>query len=99
MKPDTSTVMRGIIQQIRENFPFSMTEAELFADTCSYGCSLKLLEFIELEITEWERRLENGDIPDFKDIQKLSKSSTQVYKVLIKNKLVDIKILNNKKIL
>lgn len=66
-----------------------MTEQELCGDTCSYGCSLKLLEFIELEITEWEQRLDNGDIPDFRDIRKLSKSSTQVYKALIKNNLVD----------
>lgn len=88
MKPKTTEVMRGIIQQIRENFPFDMSEEELCADTCSHGCSLKLLEYIDQEITDWEQRLDQSEIPNFGDIQKLSKSSQKVYKVLQKNDLL-----------
>lgn len=88
MKPNTRVVMRNIIQQIRDNFPFSMSEEELCAETCSYGCSLKLLEYIDQEITDWEQRLDEGEIPNFGDIEKLSKSSRKIYKVLEKNNLV-----------
>jgi hypothetical protein len=43
---------------------------------------------MNLEITEWEERLENGEIPNFKDIHKITKTSKKIYKVLEKNNLV-----------
>ena len=89
MKPKTDVVMVNIIQQIRENFPFDISEEELCADSCSYGCPKKLLEYMQMEITEWERLLENGYIPNFRDIHKLSKTGKKIYKVLEKNKLVE----------
>jgi hypothetical protein len=88
MKPKTTVVMRNIIQQIRENFPFAMTEQQLCAETCSHGCSMKLLEYMDMEITAWEQRLDNGEIPNFDDIQKLSKSGMKIYRILEKNPLV-----------
>ena len=86
--------MQRIIQQIRANFPFAMTEQELCTDTCSYGCPLKLLEYMDQEISDWEHRLENGEIPNFKDIQKLSQSSQKIYQVLARNNLVDASVKN-----
>lgn len=89
MKPKTDVVLLDIIQQIRDSFPFEMSEDEMCADTCSYGCPKNLLEYIHAEITEWEHRLENGDIPNFRDIQKLAKTSKKIYRILEKNHLVD----------
>lgn len=96
MKPKTDVVMVNIIQQIRETFPFDISEEELCADTCGYGCPKKLLEYMQMEITEWERRLENGEIPNFRDIQKLSKTGKKIYRVLEKNNLMnkDAKLQN-----
>ena len=96
MKPKTTVVMFNIIQQIRETFPFAMSEQELCAEICSYGCPKKLLEYIDMEITEWEKRLESGEIPNFRDIQKLSKTGRNIYRVLKKNNLVnsDVRIPN-----
>ncbi|WP_455201684.1 hypothetical protein [Kaarinaea lacus] len=88
MKPKSDVVMASIIQQIRETFPFDIREEELCAETCSCGCPKKLLEYIQMEIDEWERRLENGDIPNFRDIQKLAKTGKNIYRVLEKNNLV-----------
>lgn len=88
MKPKTTVVMRDIIRQIRENFPFALSEQELCAQTCSHGCSIKLLEYIDMEINEWEQRLDKGEIPTLGDIQKLSRSSLKIYRVLQQNKLV-----------
>ena len=96
MKPKTEVVIINIIRQIRETFPFDISEEQLCADTCSCGCPKKLLEYMEMEITEWERRIENGDIPNFRDIEKLSKTGKKIYRVLEKNNLIknDTKILN-----
>jgi hypothetical protein len=88
MKPKTTVVMRNIIQQIRENFPFAMSEQALCAETCSHGCSIKLLEYMDMEITAWEQRLDNGEVPNLGDVQKLSKSGTNIYRILEKNHLV-----------
>lgn len=90
MKPKTDIVMADIIQQIKEAFPFDISEEAMCADTCSYGCPKTLLEYIHAEITEWEHRLENGDIPNFRDIQKLAKTSKKIYKILEKNHLIDV---------
>lgn len=88
MKPKTDVVMANIIQQIRETFPFSMSEDELCAETCAYGCPKKLLEYLHTQITEWEQRLEDGETPNFQDIKNLSNTSKKIYKALEKNKLV-----------
>ncbi len=83
MKPKTDVVMLDIIQQIKTTFPFAMSEQELCAETCSYGCPKKLLEYIHTEITKWEQCLENGEIPNFRDIQKLSKTSRNTVLLLL----------------
>lgn len=88
MKPKTDVVMANMIQQIRETFPFDMSEEELCAEACAHGCPQKLLEYLQMEITEWEQRLENGEIPNFRDIQKLAKTGKKIYQVLEKNHLV-----------
>ena len=43
---------------------------------------------MENEITDWERRLENCDIPNYRDIPKLSKTGKNIDRVLEKNYLV-----------
>ncbi len=88
IKPKTNVVMLNVIQKIRENFPFSISEQELCAGTCSHGCPKKLLEYIHMEITDWEQRLENGEIPNFRDIEKITKTSKKIFRVLEKNNLV-----------
>jgi len=88
MKPRTDVVMSDIIHKIKDTFPFSLSEDELCGDTCTYGCAKKLLEYLYMEITEWEERLENGEIPNFKDIRKITKMSKNIYRVLEKNNLV-----------
>lgn len=89
MKPKTEIVMADLIQQIRDKFPFDISEEELCAETCSYGCPKKLLEYMEAEITEWEQRLAEHEIPNFRDIDKLSKTGCKIYKILEKNNLVE----------
>ncbi len=89
MKPKTPVVMRNIIQQIRSTFPFAMPEDKLCAKTCSYGCPKKLLEYMSMEIDQWEQRLKNGEIPNFNDIQKITKTSKKIYTILKKNNLVN----------
>lgn len=81
MKPKTPQAMQQLIQQVRETLPFSTPQGYVCADECK-GCSLKLLEFLDLELMGWEDRLQQGEVPGLADIQRLAKISRRVYKVL-----------------
>lgn len=87
MKPDTATAMRQLIKQVRETIPFDIPEAVLCADECR-GCSMKLLEYLASELDDWEFKLDQGEIPNFGDINQLAKSSRKIYRVLEKNGLL-----------
>lgn len=89
MKPKTQTVMKNMIREIRHVIPFDAPEAVVCSDknTCQ-GCSLKLLEYLESQLDNWEQLLKAGHIPDFKDLQKLEKTSKRIYKTLETNGLV-----------
>lgn len=88
VKPDTPTAMHNLIQQVRSNIPFGLPEAYLCSDDCN-GCSLKLLEFLDMELIEWERRLAAGEKPNFGDLKRMAKMSQKIYQVLNKNGLIN----------
>jgi len=88
MKPKTPEAMRRLIDEIREVIPFELPEAYLCDAVCK-GCSLKLLDYLDVELAGWEVRLSDGEIPSLADIQRLAKSSKKIYKVLERNGLLD----------
>lgn len=88
MKPDTSTAMRQLIDNIRHHIPFDMPEAYVCTDNCN-GCSMKLLEFLDMELLDWERRLQQGECPGLGDIDRMAKIARKIYRVLDRNGLID----------
>lgn len=87
-KPDTRNAMIELMAQIRERFPFSLSKAELCEGGCQRSCSLKLLEYMDMELSTWEQRLEAGETPNFADIQQLAKSAKKIHRVLETNHLL-----------
>ncbi|MCU7846854.1 MAG: hypothetical protein KZQ89_02420 [Candidatus Thiodiazotropha sp. (ex Lucinoma kastoroae)] len=63
-KPDTQTAMRQLIEQVRREIPFDLTEEAMCGDAC-LGCSSKRLIYLEAELDEWEIKLANGSVPHF----------------------------------
>lgn len=86
-KPKTPQAMQQLIQQIRLALPFEAPQAYICNGVCK-GCSLKLLDYLESELSGWQDRLENGEVPCLADLQKLAKSSKKIYKILEKNGLL-----------
>ncbi|MBE9561060.1 MAG: hypothetical protein IMF15_09745 [Proteobacteria bacterium] len=84
MKPKTPAAMQQLIQQVRETLPFGTPQGYVCADECK-GCSLKLLEFLELELMDWEDRLQQGEVPGLGDVQRMAKISRKIYKILDRN--------------
>jgi hypothetical protein len=76
-KPNTSDAMRYLIQEVRKALPLDLSPPEVCTDECR-GCSIKLLEYIAMELESWECRL----------LKKLARSSNKIYLALLKNGLV-----------
>jgi len=80
--------MQQLIQEIRAALPFAMPEAYLCDGVCK-GCSLKLLDFLDSELSAWEGRLNDGDVPCLADLQRLARTSKKVHRVLKRNGLIE----------
>jgi hypothetical protein len=87
MKPNTTDAMRQLIAQVRDAIPFDLPEAQVCTGECN-GCSLKLLEYLEAELADWEARLAAGERPSFVDLDRLGRTSRKVYRALAANGLV-----------
>ena len=87
MKPNTQQAMKQLIGQIREAIPLDMPEAQMCSESCRI-CSKKLLDYLSSELEEWDYRLEQGDIPNFGDLQKLERSGRKIYSILKKDGLI-----------
>lgn len=89
MKPDTRTAMQQMINEVRLAIPFDAPEAQICADdTSCKGCSLKLLEYLDMELDNWQDKLNQGESPSFGDLNKLSKTSRKIYTTLKNNGLI-----------
>ncbi len=88
MKPSTTEAMYLLIQQIREAIPFDTQFRDVCSEDCR-GCSMKLLEYLDSELESWEYRLEQHEVPDFRDLSKLERSGRKIYKALQKNGLIN----------
>lgn len=78
--------MRILIGQIRTELPFDVPESRICQGPCQ-GCSLKLLDYMETELLDWEMRLGNGERPGFAELSRLAKSAKRIKKTLEKNGL------------
>lgn len=80
--------MQQLIQEVRETLPFGTPQGYVCADQCK-GCSLKLLEFLDLELMEWEDKLQQGQVPGLVDVQYIARVSRKIHSVLAKNGVLE----------
>lgn len=50
---------------------------------------MKLLDYLDMQLVEWEQRLQQGDKPDFADLSRLARTGHRIYRVLDSNGLVE----------
>ena len=79
--------MRRLIAQIRAAIPFEDPRSRACTGACD-ACSRKLLDFLEGELDDWERRLAAGESPNLGEVSRLARTSRKVYGVLERNGLV-----------
>ncbi|MDT3275390.1 hypothetical protein Q4Q54_18205 [Shewanella sp. SP2S2-4] len=83
-KPNTQIAMQSLINQIKATIPLNLEEAQLCQGQC-LGCSKKMLEMLDAEISYWQY---SDAIPSLKDLKNLEKIAQRTYKILKRNQLL-----------
>lgn len=83
-KPNTKTAMQQLIAQIQQAIPLNLNEAQMCQGEC-LGCSKKMLEMLDAEISYWQY---TDAIPSLKDLKNLENIGRRTYKILKRNQLV-----------
>ncbi len=83
-KPNTPLAMQTLIAQIKQIIPLNLTEAQLCQGEC-LGCSKKMLEMLDAEISYWQYAAE---IPSLKDLKHLENIAVRAHKILKRNRLL-----------
>lgn len=86
-KPNTSTAMQLLIEQIKTALPFDKPEHEICAGKC-IGCAKKMLEYMGSELDHYQCQLDNGELPSLGDINDLARIAKKVHRNMVKNNLV-----------
>ncbi|MCE9678285.1 hypothetical protein LZP69_03625 [Shewanella sp. AS1] len=89
IKPDRRTAMLRLMAQVREALP--LTEPETFIcgpkGDC-IGCSKKLLELIDSELSYWQAALDNGEVPQLGEISRFAKLAKNVHRALVRSGVI-----------
>ncbi|AVI67491.1 hypothetical protein CKQ84_17335 [Shewanella sp. WE21] len=83
-KPNTQIAMQTLINQIKETIPLNLEEAQLCQGQC-LGCSKKMLEMLDAEISYWQF---SEVTPSLKDLKNLENIGRRTYKILKRNQLL-----------
>ncbi|MDE2222793.1 MAG: hypothetical protein KGK03_06960 [Candidatus Omnitrophica bacterium] len=87
MKPDVKTAMENLIRQARQTIPFNLSFSGNCEGRCE-ECPYKLLEYLDMDLANWEYRLKKGDIPTLGELHVLGSNCKDVYAILIKQGLI-----------
>lgn len=87
MKPNTSTAMKLLIQQIQTALPFEKPEHEICAGKC-VGCAKKMLEYMGSELDHYQCQLNNEETPTLGEISNLARIAKKVHRNMVRNSLV-----------
>lgn len=82
--PNPQIAMQTLINQIKETIPLNLEEAQLCQGQC-LGCSKKMLEMLDAEISYWQF---SEVTPSLKDLKNLENIGRRTYKILKRNQLL-----------
>tara|TARA_R110002167_G_scaffold5436_3_gene25580 strand:- start:106522 stop:106788 length:267 start_codon:yes stop_codon:yes gene_type:complete len=86
-KPNTSTAMKMLIEQIQTALPFEKSEHEICAGKC-VGCAKKMLEYMGSELDHYQCQLNNEETPTLGEISNLANIAKKVHRNMVRNSLV-----------
>ncbi|MCL1091330.1 hypothetical protein L2744_17305 [Shewanella profunda] len=83
-KPNTQIAMQTLINKIKTTIPLNLEEAQLCQGQC-LGCSKKMLEMLDAEISYWQF---SNVMPSLKDLKNIENIALRTYKILKRNNLL-----------
>lgn len=83
-KPNTQIAMQTLINKIKATIPLNLEEAQLCQGQC-LGCSKKMLEMLDAEISYWQF---SNVMPSLKDLKNIENIALRTYKILKRNNLL-----------
>ncbi len=87
MKPDIKTAMANLIKEARAKIPFNLSFSGNCEGRCE-ECSEKLLEYLDIDLLDWEARLKRGDTPTLTELGRLGRACTEVHAIMQKKGLI-----------
>lgn len=87
MKPTVKVAMSNLIAEARKRIPFNVSlssDCEGRCDVCPY----KRLEWLDIELSDWQKRLNRGDTPTLTDLEILARNCKEVYEILHKEGVI-----------
>lgn len=93
-KPDPKTALENLIKEARLKIPFNLSFEGHCEGRCD-ECPEKLLEFLDITLTEWEERLKKGDAPSLGELHLIGEDCQKVYSILNKKNVIDFKNCKN----
>jgi hypothetical protein len=89
MKPDVKTAMENLIKEARATIPFKLSFSGNCEGRCD-ECPEKLMEYLDIDLLNWEDKLKKGIVPTITDLQILARQCKETYAVLQKRGYITV---------
>ncbi|MCB1073666.1 MAG: hypothetical protein H6756_02955 [Candidatus Omnitrophica bacterium] len=83
MKPDVKTAMESLIKEARDKLPFDFPFESYCEGRCE-ECPFKLMEFLDMDLSDWKDRLQRGETPTLNDLHRLGRDCKEIHDILQK---------------
>lgn len=83
MKPDVKTAMENLIKEARDKLPFDFPFESYCEGRCE-ECPFKLMEFLDMDLSDWKDRLQRGETPTLNDLHRLGRDCKEIHDILQK---------------
>ena len=87
MEPDVKTAMENLIKEVRSKISFKLSFSGNCEGRCE-ECPEKLLEYLDIDLLNWEDKLKKGQNPTLTDLERLGRECLETYKILQKHGVV-----------
>ncbi|MCB9771550.1 MAG: hypothetical protein H6754_03285 [Candidatus Omnitrophica bacterium] len=81
MKPDIKTAMQHLIKEARAKIPFNLSFSGHCEGRCD-ECPEKLIEVLDIDLSDWDLRLKRGYDVKSEDLYKLARECKEIYAIL-----------------
>lgn len=80
--------MENLIKEARARLPFDFPFESYCEGRCE-ECPFKLMEFLDIDLCDWEDGLKQGKVPTLNDVHRLGRDCKEIHDILLKKGFID----------